>query len=469
METAPVLQAPPPPAARAPTPTVTPAPAPQAEEAAPPILARQWWPSHRKVPDKVEDARIADPRPLPVEEPKPSSQPPPHVESRAAMSQEAPSAPEAAPIGGSAEEGQSRALLGKLWSRKRPHEPAPVAEAPATEEAAPARAAQPPAQPASAPRPEVAAPVAVAPLAEVTVEEADQPREAKHRWRWPRRAPLKEQEGAPGEQIDASAPAPAEAPVPEEPSRVAVPVVPEELPQVAGPVGEETSVEPPKLRVRKRPKSVPLQREPEERRTASLRKASDRAATPPTAPIDLAPPKTYLPPPPPPPEIPAAPAASVSPVTVEPVAPGSAAVGRVAASPEGRALESPAESPSPPDGWDRGESPEEFLSRHAAQWTSPPSAPQAAPPVVEPEEKKPGIFKRTKKPKVKVSNGFEYTVPPRGSKKDQPRTVSVGPAPEARREINCPRCGQPSPRGLCEACEDALSQLRQLTVAFLDE
>jgi len=89
--------------------------------------------------------------------------------------------------------------------------------------------------------------------------------------------------------------------------------------------------------------------------------------------------------------------------------------------------------------------------------------------VVEPEEKKPGIFKRTKKPKVKVSNGFEYTVPPRGSKKDQPRTVSVGPAPEARREINCPRCGQPSPRGLCEACEDALSQLRQLTVAFLDE
>ena len=76
---------------------------------------------------------------------------------------------------------------------------------------------------------------------------------------------------------------------------------------------------------------------------------------------------------------------------------------------------------------------------------------------------------KRKKPKVKVSNGFEYTVPPRGEKKGQPPTVSVGPAPEARREINCPRCGQPSPRGLCEACEDALSQLRQLTVAFLDE
>ena len=70
-----------------------------------------------------------------------------------------------------------------------------------------------------------------------------------------------------------------------------------------------------------------------------------------------------------------------------------------------------------------------------------------------------------------MSNGFEYTVPPRGAKKEQPPTVSVGPAPEARREINCPRCGQPSPRGLCEACEDALSQLRQLleTLDLVDD
>jgi hypothetical protein len=36
------------------------------------------------------------------------------------------------------------------------------------------------------------------------------------------------------------------------------------------------------------------------------------------------------------------------------------------------------------------------------------------------------------------------------------------------REIFCPRCGQPSPRGLCEPCEDALTQLRQLTVAFAE-
>src|SRR5207247_662291 len=108
------------------------------------------------------------------------------------------------------------------------------------------------------------------------------------------------------------------------------------------------------------------------------------------APIDLAPPKTYLPPPPPP-EIPAVPAASVSPVAVEPAALGSAAPGTVAAPPEAPLPESGAESPSPEDVWNRGESPEEFMSP------------------------------------------------------------------------------QPSPRGLCEACEDALSQLRQLTVAFLDE
>jgi hypothetical protein len=280
---------------------------------------------------------------------------------------------------------------------------------------------------------------------------------------------LKEQEEGPGEPIVASAQAPEEAPAPEEPSQTVVPVLPEELPQVAAPAVEETPVESPKPRLRKRPKSIPLEREPEERGNANLRKASDRAAKPPIAPIDLAPPKTYLPPPPPPAEIPVAPAASVPPVAVEPAARESAAAGRMGASPEAPVPESPAESPSPPDVWNQGEGPEEFLSRHAAQWTSPPSALQAAPPVVEPEEKRPGIFKRTKKPKVKVSNGFEYTVPPRGSKKAQPPTVTVGPAPEARREINCPRCGQPSPRGLCEACEDALSQLRQLTVAFLDE
>ena len=123
---------------------------------------------------------------------------------------------------------------------------------------------------------------------------------------------------------------------------------------------------------------------------------------------------------------------------------------------------------STPDLWARGESPEEFLSRQAAQWTPAPAIPEALPSVPEHDEKKSRLFKRTKKPKVKVSNGFEYVVPPRGSRKGQAE-VTVGPAPAARREINCPRCGQPSPRGLCEACEDALSQLRQLTEAFLDE
>jgi hypothetical protein len=35
--------------------------------------------------------------------------------------------------------------------------------------------------------------------------------------------------------------------------------------------------------------------------------------------------------------------------------------------------------------------------------------------------------------------------------------------------LACSRCGQPSPGGgLCEACDDALSQLRQLTAALLE-
>jgi hypothetical protein len=41
--------------------------------------------------------------------------------------------------------------------------------------------------------------------------------------------------------------------------------------------------------------------------------------------------------------------------------------------------------------------------------------------------------------------------------------------PPAKAEIACPRCGQASPRGLCEACEDALLQLRQLTAAIYQD
>jgi hypothetical protein len=43
--------------------------------------------------------------------------------------------------------------------------------------------------------------------------------------------------------------------------------------------------------------------------------------------------------------------------------------------------------------------------------------------------------------------------------------ASTGPARAG--VLACSRCGQPSPGGgLCEACEDALSQLRQLTAAM---
>ena len=43
--------------------------------------------------------------------------------------------------------------------------------------------------------------------------------------------------------------------------------------------------------------------------------------------------------------------------------------------------------------------------------------------------------------------------------------VPSGPAP-VRTEITCPRCGEPSPRGLCEACEYALLELRELMIGL---
>jgi hypothetical protein len=63
-------------------------------------------------------------------------------------------------------------------------------------------------------------------------------------------------------------------------------------------------------------------------------------------------------------------------------------------------------------------------------------------------------------PAVAPSNGAVYGVPRVGD------PALSGPGPVL---LVCSRCGQPSPGGgLCEACEDALSQLRQLTAALLD-
>jgi hypothetical protein len=33
-------------------------------------------------------------------------------------------------------------------------------------------------------------------------------------------------------------------------------------------------------------------------------------------------------------------------------------------------------------------------------------------------------------------------------------------------KVPCSRCGQPSERGLCEACLDAIAELRQLSAQF---
>jgi membrane protein involved in colicin uptake len=63
-------------------------------------------------------------------------------------------------------------------------------------------------------------------------------------------------------------------------------------------------------------------------------------------------------------------------------------------------------------------------------------------------------------PAVAPSNGAVYEVPPAGD----PALAAPGAV-----FLVCSRCGQPSPGGgLCEACDDALSQLRQLTAALLD-
>ena len=46
-----------------------------------------------------------------------------------------------------------------------------------------------------------------------------------------------------------------------------------------------------------------------------------------------------------------------------------------------------------------------------------------------------------------------------------PATDSETPASMAGK-VPCSRCGQPSERGLCEACLDAIAELRQLSAQF---
>ncbi len=46
--------------------------------------------------------------------------------------------------------------------------------------------------------------------------------------------------------------------------------------------------------------------------------------------------------------------------------------------------------------------------------------------------------------------------------------VQTGPSPVTT-EITCPRCGQPSPRGLCETCEYALLELRELMIGLSED
>jgi hypothetical protein len=59
-----------------------------------------------------------------------------------------------------------------------------------------------------------------------------------------------------------------------------------------------------------------------------------------------------------------------------------------------------------------------------------------------------------------VAAAREVIVPPvRAPEPEAPALVGAGKVP-------CSRCGQPSERGLCEACLDAIAELRQLSAQF---
>ena len=83
-------------------------------------------------------------------------------------------------------------------------------------------------------------------------------------------------------------------------------------------------------------------------------------------------------------------------------------------------------------------------------------------------------------PDLHASDGHDAPAPAFevGPARPQPTPLDRAPVPAATvprlpgtptgSEIRCPRCGEPSPRGLCEVCSDALAELRELMIGTMD-
>ncbi len=105
---------------------------------------------------------------------------------------------------------------------------------------------------------------------------------------------------------------------------------------------------------------------------------------------------------------------------------------------------------------------------------APPSAPTAPPPpaapVVPPPPPAPVAPPPPPAPVAPppTTSSWKSSTPQPPSAPAHATGIHAGPAPIAT-EITCPRCGQPSPRGLCEACEYALLELRELMIGLSED
>ncbi|HEY3209085.1 MAG TPA: hypothetical protein VGL18_04735, partial [Actinomycetota bacterium] len=67
-----------------------------------------------------------------------------------------------------------------------------------------------------------------------------------------------------------------------------------------------------------------------------------------------------------------------------------------------------------------------------------------------------------------TTSTWKSSIPEPAPATGHPVGIQSGPSPVTM-EITCPRCGEPSPRGLCEACEYALLELRELMIGLEQE
>jgi len=340
------------------------------------------------------------------------------------------------------------------------------------------------------------------PPADVVEEEAagqNRPRSTK----WLRLRPV-ERHPAPAEEPASEAPAPtqAQAPAPTPPPIApaptpATPAVPAVAPAPAPPAAPAVRPVRPAAG-RRTPASEPgtgvAARAPAAPAAAAPRPPAPVTAPPVTAPqpprqAPVARPRAPRPAPPPPASAPA-PLTPPVPATPPATTPASPPVSAPDATPSAEAgpmepsdiwAEWPSRSAPPPTQPSEAPSSERFVSWDALAWT-----PEASPRSLQAGEQKRSRLPWKRSKKQPSSNGFSSSPSPQpslggasgapaisadplyqpgGSSLQRPAQAAA-PQQGQEREIFCPRCGQPSPRGLCEPCEDALTQLRQLTVAL---